>query len=388
MEPVADGDHVIRLHASYSGEARGGLEMRQTIERSRGIRLMTMAVMLAATLCTNEAFAQRSKGGPSYSLRVLSLPTGFVSAIDVSINDRHEIVGTVRVALAGGHPRAAYWAHVDAEPVLLPCLSEPCESRATSINGLGVISGAANGEAVLWHPSGTSWIPEILPNPDRRDETSWAKANHVLDDGTAGGSYLPTVTIIAPSEVPVIWGFLEEVTVLPLPEGFLDGTLARLNVSRDGVGIVRINDGAPPTYLYGALWINDDGGYVTVPFTYFLNDIAPRSTDGSTFLVASDAGRMRVRKDGDSWSYSVEASAGGAGLAINAAGDMVGVIVKGGWLTDGGTPYLLAADGTLNKLPVPSGATGIATDVSGDRWVAGWLYLKRERPAAVWVPTQ
>jgi hypothetical protein len=348
---------------------------------------MVMAVTLAAALCTYEALAEKGNGAPPYSLRVLSLPSGFVSAVDVSINDRHEIVGTVRVGLAGGHSSAAYWAHAGAAPALLPCLSEPCESRATSINGLGVISGAANGQAVLWHPSGTSWIPEVLLNPDPRDETSWAKANQVLDDGTAGGSYDPTRTTFALNEVPVIWGFLEAVTVLPLPEGFLDGRLARLNVSRDGVGTVRINDGADPTYVYGALWINDDGGYVTVPFTYFVNDITPRSTDGSTFLVASDAGRMRVRKGADSWTYSVEASAGGAGLAINAAGDMVGVIGKGGWMTDGGTPYLLSADGRLTKLTLPSGATGIATDVSGDRWVAGWLYLRRERPAAVWVPT-
>jgi hypothetical protein len=62
---------------------------------------------------------------------------------------------------------------------------------------------------------------------------------------------------------------------------------------------------------------------------------------------------------------------------------MVGVVGKGG-----GTPYLLAADGTLTKLPLPSGATGRATDVSGDRWVAGWLDLRTERPAAVWFPTK
>jgi len=362
--------------------------MRQTNERSRGVRLVTMAVMLVAALCTNEALAQKSKGGPSYSLQVLSLPTGFVSAVDVGINERHQIVGTVRVGLTGGHSSAAYWPHAGAAPVLLPCLSEPCESRATSINDLGVISGTANGEAILWRPSETGWIPEVLPNPDWRDETSWARANHVLDDGTAGGSYDPTRTTFALNEVPVIWGVLEAVTVLPLPEGFLDGSLTRLNVSRDGVGIVRVNDGVDPTYIYGALWINDDGGYVTVPLTYFVYDITPRSTDGSTFLVASDRGRMRVRKDTDSWGYVVETSAGGAGLAINAAGDMVGVIGKGGWMAHSGTPYLLAADDTLTKLPLPSGATGIATDVSDDRWVAGWLDLRTERPAAVWVPAK
>ena len=177
---------------------------------------------------------------------------------------------------------------------MLPCLSEPCESRATAINNLGVISGAANDQAVLWHPSGTSGIPEVLLNPDPRDETSWAMANDVLDDGTAGGSYDPTRVPWTPNEVPVISGAGEAVTELPLPEGFLDGSLRRLNDSRDGVGVVRTNDGTDPTYVYGALWINDGGSYVTVPLTYFVNDITPRAADGSSFLVASDAGRMRL----------------------------------------------------------------------------------------------
>jgi hypothetical protein len=191
---------------------------------------------------------------------------------------------------------------------------------------------------------------------------------------------------LALNEVPVIWGALGAVTELPLPEGFLDGSLRRMNDSRDGVGAVRINDGTDPTYVYGALWINDGGTYVTVPLTYLVNDLTPRAADGSSFLVASDAGRVRVWKDADAWNYVVEANPGGAGTAINAAGDMAGVIAKGGWLTNGGTPYLLAAEGTLTKLPLPSRATGIAADVSGDRWVVGWLYLRTERPAAVWAP--
>jgi len=348
-----------------------------------------MAVMLAAALCTNEALAAKGSGAPSYTLQVLSLPSGFISAVDVHMNERHEIVGTVRIGLTGGHSSAAYWAHAGAAPVLLPCLSEPCESRATSINELGVISGAANNEAVLWHPSGTSWIPEVLPNPDRRDETSWARANQVLDDGTTGGSYDPTTRSFGLEEVPLIWGALEAVTALPLPEGFVDGGLARLNASRDAVGYVRVKDDGGSTLVYGALWINDAGGYVTVPFTYALHDITPRSTDGSTFLVASDRGRMRVRKEADTWSYVVEASAGGAGLAINAAGDMVGGIGKRSWSANGGIPYLLAADGTLTELPLPSGnASGIATDLTGDRWIAGSLDLRTVRPAAVWVPTR
>jgi hypothetical protein len=360
--------------------------MRQANERTLSIRVLAVAVVLAASLGTHDVYAEKGRVGPSYSLQVLGLPAGFVSARDVSINDRHEIVGTVRVGLSGGHSRAVYWASAGAAPVLLPCLSEPCESRATAINNRGVISGAANNQAILWHPSGTSWIPEVLFNPDPRDETSWALANDVLDDGTAGGLYDPTSVPWTPNQVPVIWGALEPVTELPLPEGFLDGTLRRINDSRDGVGAVRTNDGGDPTYVYGALWINDGGNYVTVPLTYFVYDITPRAADGSSFLVASDAGRMRVWKDADSWNYVVETNPGGSGTAINAAGDMVGVIVKAGWQTNGETPYLLTAGGTLTKLPLPSRATGIAADVSGDRWVAGWLYLRTEHPAAVWAP--
>jgi len=358
--------------------------MRQVSERTVSIRVMALGVVLASAFGTNDVYA--GKASPSYTLQVLGLPTGFVSAIDVSINDRHEIVGTVRVALSGGHSRAAYWAHAGAAPVLLPCLSEPCQSKATAINGLGVISGASNDQAILWHPFGTSWILEVMLHPDPQDETAWARANDVLDDGTAGGSYDPSRIPMALNEVPVIWGALGAVTDLPLPEGFLDGSLRQMNDSRDGVGAVRINDGTDPTYVYGALWINDGGTYVTVPLTYFVNDLTPRAADGSSFLVASDAGRVRVWKDADSWNYVVEANPGGAGTAINAAGDMAGVIAKGGWLTNGGTPYLLTAGGTLTRLPLPSGATGIAADVSGDRWVAGWLYLRTERPAAVWAP--
>jgi hypothetical protein len=360
--------------------------MRKANERTVSIRVMAVAVVLAAAFGTNDVYAQKGRVSPSYSLQVLGLPTGFVSARDVSINDRHEIVGTVRVGLSGGHSRAVYWAHAGAAPVLLPCLSEPCESRATAINSLGVISGAANAQAVLWHPSGTSWIPEVLLNPDPQDETSWAMANDVLDEGTAGGLYDPTSVPWTPNHVPVIWGALDAVTALPLPEGFLAGSVRRINDSRDAVGTVETNDGTDPTYVYGALWINDGGTYVTVPLTYFVNDITPRAADGSSFLVASGAGRLRVWKDADSWNYVVEANPGGSGTAINAAGDMVGVIVKAGWQTNGETPYLLTAGGTLTKLPLPSRATGIAADVSGDRWVAGWLYLRQEHPAAVWSP--
>jgi len=360
--------------------------MRQANERPESIRVMALAVVLAAAFGTNEVHA--GKAGPSYTLQVLGLPAGFVSARDVSINDRHQIVGTVRVRLSGsgGHARAVYWAHPGAAPVLLPCLSEPCESRVSSINSHGVISGAANDQAVLWHPSGTSWIPEVLLNPDPWDETSWASANDVLDDGTAGGSYDPSRIPLTLNEVPVIWGALEAVTELPLPEGFLDGSLWRMNDSRDGVGAVRTNDGTDPTYSYGALWINDGGTYVTVPLTYFVNDIARRAADGSSFLVASDAGRLRVWKEAGSWTYAVDANPGGTGTAINDAGDMVGFTVKAGWLNSGETPYLLTAGGTLTRLPLPSRATGIAADISGDRWVAGWLYLKTEHPAAVWAP--
>lgn len=360
--------------------------MRKANERTVSIRVMAVAVVLAAAFGTNDVYAQKGRVSPSYSLQVLGLPTGFVSARDVSINDRHEIVGTVRVGLSGGHSRAVYWAHARAAPVLLPCLSEPCESRATAINSLGVISGSANAQAVLWHPSGTSWIPEVLLNPDPQDETSWAMANDVLDEGTAGGLYDPTGVPWTPNHVPVIWGALEAMTELPLPEGFLAGSVRRINDSRDAVGTVETNDGTDPTYVYGALWINDGGTYVTVPLTYFVNDITPRAADGSSFLVASGAGRLRVWKNADSWNYVVEANPGGSGTAINAAGDMVGVIVKAGWQTNGETPYLLTAGGTLTKLPLPSRATGIAADVSGDRWVAGWLYLRTEHPAAVWSP--
>lgn len=360
--------------------------MRQANERTVSICVISLAVVVATAFGTKDVYAEKSRGGPSYTLQVLDLPTGFVSARDVRINDRHEIVGTVRVGLSGGHSRAVYWAYAGAAPALLPCLSEPCESRATAINTVGVISGAANDQAVLWHPSGTSWIPEVLLNPDPRDETAWAMANDVLDDGTAGGVYDPTRVPWEPNEVPVIWGALEAVTELPLPEGFLDGSLRRMNDSRDGVGVVRTNDGTDPTYVYGALWINDGGTYVTVPLTYFVNDITPRAADGSSFIVASDAGRMRFWKDADSWKYVVDANPGGSGTAINTAGDMVGFTVKGGWQTGGETPYVLTAGGTLTKLPLPSRAAGIAADVSGDRWVAGWLYLRTEHPAAVWAP--
>jgi hypothetical protein len=360
--------------------------MRQAKERTLSIRMMALVVMLAAAFGTNDAWAQKSRVSPTYTLQVLGLPTGFVSARDVSINDRHEIVGTVRVGLSSGHARAVYWAHAGAVPRLLPCLSEPCESRATAINSLGVVSGAANDQAVLWHPSGTSWIPEVLLHPDPRDETSWAIANDVLDDGTAGGLYDPTRVPWEPNEVPVIWGALEAITELPLPEGFLDGRLRRINDARDGVGAVRTNDGTDPTYVYGALWINDGATYVAVPLTYGVNDITPRAADGSSFLVAADAGRVRVWKDADAWNYAIDANPGGAGTAINAAGDMVGFMVKGGWQTNGQTPYLLTAGGTLINLPLPSRATGTAADVSGDRWVAGWLYLRTEQPAAVWAP--
>lgn len=104
--------------------------MRQANDRTVSIRVMALAVVLAAAFGTNDVYAEKGRDGPSYTLHVLALPTGFISARDVSINDTHEIVGTVRVGLSGGHSRAVYWAHAGAAPVLLPCLSDACASRA------------------------------------------------------------------------------------------------------------------------------------------------------------------------------------------------------------------------------------------------------------------
>jgi hypothetical protein len=359
--------------------------MRQASERIVSIRVMALAVVLAAGFGTNDVQAGKGRDSPSYTLQVLSMPAGLTAASEVSINDRHEIVGTARVGLSGWHSQAVYWANATAAPVSLPCpTSEPCESRATGINNNGVISGTVNEEAVLWHPAGSSWTLEVLPNPCQEDETSWTVANDVLDDGTASGSCDPTVTTFALNEVPVIWSaYPSEPTALPLPEGYLDGRLGRINSSRDAVGTVRINDGTDPTWVYGALWVDDAGAYITVALTYFVNDLAPRAADGS-FRVASDVGRLRVWKDADSWTFAVDAAAGGPGYGINAAGDMVGSVSKGG--SGSPTPYLLTAAGKLTKLPLPNGAAGTALSVSSDQWVAGRLDLRTEHPAAVWVP--
>ena len=198
--------------------------MKQASERIVSIHVMALAVVLAAGFGTNDVYAAKGRDSPSYTLQVLSLPAGFTAASEVNINDRHEIVGTVRVGLSGWHSQAVYWADATAAPVLLPCpTSEPCESRATGINNNGVISGSVDQEAVLWHPTGGSWTLEALPNPCQLDETSWTMANDVLDDGTAGGSCDPTVTTFALNEIPVVWGaYTSEPSELPVPEAFLD----------------------------------------------------------------------------------------------------------------------------------------------------------------------
>jgi hypothetical protein len=358
--------------------------MRHVNARTLPTRVTACAVALLAAVGTGVVSAQKGKGGAAYTVQVLGVPAGFADASAVSINDSHEIVGTARITLS--NTRAVYWAHAGAAPVLLPCLSEPCLSSASAINGAGVISGTANGEAVLWHPDVSGWITEVLLNPDPQDETSVAVANHVLDDGTAAGWYAPTTATWSPTGIPVIWG-QGSAAELPIPEGFLAGRLGAINDSGDAVGDVRVNDGASPTYVYGALWINDGGTYVATALTFSVSAITPRAHDGS-FLVASDAGRLRVSNADGSWNYVVDANPGGPGIGINAAGDMVGVLAKGGWLTDGGTPYLLTAGGTLTKLPLPSRVTGTAAAVSNDRWVAGVLYAKTGRQPAVWVPAR
>jgi len=360
--------------------------MLRSNRRTLQIPVVALAVALTAVIGTGAVSAQKGKGGPGYTLQVLGLPAGFASALAVGINDLHEIVGTARVGVSGGSSRAVYWAHAGAAPVLLPCPSEPCESSATAINASGVIAGTANSEAVLWHPSESGWILEVLLNPGPLDDTSVAVADAVLDNGTAAGFYMPTRATWTPNDVPVIWGVLGSVAQLPLPAGMLGGRLGRINDSDDAVGTVRTNDGTDPTYVYGALWINEGGAYVTERLSFFVNDITPRSADGS-FLVASDVGRLRVWNAAGSWNYVVESNPGGPGTAINAAGDMVGVLPKKGEFSLGGTPYVLTIGGTFIKLPFPSGSSAMAAAVSSDRWVAGWLYLKTERPAAVWRPT-
>lgn len=358
--------------------------MRQANRRNPSMYRMALAVVLAGAVGSSAISAQKGKGGADYTVQVLGVPAGFADAFAVSINDSHEIVGTARITLS--RMRAVYWAHTGAAPVVLPCPSEPCVSSASAINNNGVISGTANDEAILWHPNGSGWVVEVLLNPYSPDETSVAVANHVLDDGTAAGWYAPTTATWSPTGIPVIWG-QGSAAELPIPQGFLAGRLGAINDSGDAVGDVRVNDGADPTYVYGAMWINDSGTYVTASLTFSVSGITPRAADGS-FLVASDAGRLRVLKTGGSWNYIVDANPGGPGIGINAAGDMVGVLAKGGWLTDGGTPYLLTAGGTLTKLPLPSRVTGTAAAVSNDRWVAGVLYAKTGRQPAVWRPAQ
>ncbi len=75
--------------------------MRQANQGTVSLQVMALAIAFAASFGTNDAHAQRVKDPPSYTLHLLGLPTGFVSARDVSINDRHEIVATVRGYTSG-----------------------------------------------------------------------------------------------------------------------------------------------------------------------------------------------------------------------------------------------------------------------------------------------
>ncbi len=357
--------------------------MQRTHGWMLSVRVVALAALLVAAGGTHDLFAQKSKGGAVYALHVLGLPSGFASARAESINDQHEIVGTARVSISGGTFRAVYWAHAEAAPVLLPCPAEPCQSSATAINAAGVIAGTANGDAILWHPSGSGWFVEVLPHPGPPDGSWTAVASDVLDDGMAAGYYAATYGIMYPNDVPVLWGALQTATELPVPSGFFSGRLARANASGDAIGELRTNDGSDPTYVYGGLWINDGGTYVMVSLTSLVTGITPRAADES-FLISSSAGRVRIWPSGGSWNYLIETYPGGPGTAINASGDMSGILPKKSSL--GGTPYLLTADGALVKLPLPSGSSGATAAVSSDRWVAGVLYLRTERPAAVWRP--
>jgi hypothetical protein len=65
--------------------------------------------------------------------------------------------------------------------------------------------------------------------------------------------------------------------------------------------------------------------------------------------------------------HTIDSTAGGPGGGINQAGDMAGVLP---------VPYLYTVDGTLTKMPLPSGATGAASSVTSDRWLGG-DYLKQ-----------
>lgn len=344
---------------------------------SVNVAALVLALMFGALVRPSVVVAQKGKAVPGYALHVLPIPPGFGRASVRSINDNHEMVGTAGV---GFSQRAVYWPSVSAAPVLLPCPTAPCVAQA--INSNGVVSGTANSQAVVWRLVGGVWSIEALLYPGEGDPAYQSAAYGLLDDGTVAGFYALAYGIMYPNDIPVRWSPLSPLSEYPVPEGFFSGRALRANQDGDAVGELRTNNGSDPTYVYGVIWVEGPGGYQSVVLTASVNGITSRSSDGS-FLVSSTAGRIRVSPSG---SYVVESSLDGPGLGINQLGDVVGCLNKKGGYGYGGVPYLLLLDGTLTRLPVPTGATGCASSASTDRWAAGDFLQQRVYYPAVWRP--
>jgi len=344
----------------------------------RTFELLMTTVLVMFSICVPVS-PQKSKGGTGsqYELVTLGFPQTYAIAKANDLNAQHQVIGTLNYQR--NDERAAMWqfAEQSAQPVILPCPAEPCRSRANGINSIGTVVGFAGGLAAKWSISSSGWELSAFPHPG--DESYFAEANDVLDNGSAAGMYSHLDLMENSWSTPVLWDPGGNVTELPIPQGYFAGEATRLNNWGDAVGTLRaFYNGSICCLIYGVAWINTPDGYLAFVFNEQLTGITSRGSDGS-FYMSSQTGRIKATSPGGSWEFANEANPGPA-FGINEEGDIVGYISKGSNL--GGQPYLLFSSGAIVKLPVSRGSTGAGTAISSDRWAAGML----DKKPVVWRP--
>lgn len=342
-------------------------------------------------------------GGPTYSLVALPTLPGQSSSGGADLNDARQVL--VVVLFPDNRSSAYLWIPGSSTaPEPLPTPAGRSEVLASDVNAAGAVAGSAgtlsrggswldDGIPVIWEPSGSGWSPRALPVPG----DGQGRAAGVNDLGEVVGFRFTDEALMVHD--PLFWPADGPAVSLPVPDGFHAADGLRVNNQGDVAGMAysRTPDGR--SWQYGILWIRT-GPSSWVPRIFqdsgVLSGVTDRRPDG-TLLVAgtSDNGGTQVAAR---WTVTLDPASGvtgaarevlgqdlmpgGAGHGISGAGDVAGVALKAGWMSDP-VPALFLATGSTVALPMGrKRGTGAANAVSGDRWIAGSV----DGLAVVWIP--
>ena len=97
--------------------------------------------------------------------RLLGIPAGSANCGATLLNDLGEAVATCQSPDLTN--RVAFWASLDAAPVVLPLPAGASSANVTGLNGTGTVVGYTTGAVPLpvrWTRAGSTWTAEVLPH--------------------------------------------------------------------------------------------------------------------------------------------------------------------------------------------------------------------------------